>query len=154
MTSCPRRSAKRSQTPALGLTAGRRRISVKLSSWRKLFDRVLLSSKPIVLFSRSPKKHGMLTLCSFTAREASDAGRYQHVNVTARRRTSNRQHTTKSRRYGKANKISLNRGWSNGAHYGSVQEIRDPGMDIQYPVHKPPRIYQRGAPKRHWRVAL
>ena len=42
----------------------------------------------------------MLTLCSFTngVRESSDAaGRYQHDNVTAR--TSNRQHTTKLRRY-------------------------------------------------------
>ena len=40
------------------------------------------------------------------------------------------------------------------SHCGRVQEIRDPEVDIQYPIHKPPQTYKRGTPKRYRRVAL
>ena len=113
---------------------------MRSSNWRELLDRMLPSPKPNVLFSHTPKKHAMLTLCSFTSRvrEASDvAGRYhQHDNVTAR--TSDRQHTTKSRRYGSTHKISLNGGWSTLTHTTAVSkrsEILEWISNIPYTSH-------------------
>ena len=93
---------------------------MKLSSWRNLWDKMLLSPKLNVVIIhpyREKHWHTMLTLYSFTSgvSEASDpAGRHQHDDFSAR--TSNRQHTTKSKRNMSAYKIYTNHGWSTGTH--------------------------------------
>ena len=101
---------------------------------------MLLPPKLNVLFNHTAKRpgHAVLTLCSiFTSgiRETSDATkRYQRDYFTAR--TSNRQHTTKSRRYESKYKVSPNRGWFTHDAAGSKRsEILEWISNIPYTSH-------------------
>ena len=112
-------------------------------------DASVAEAQCIIQPVREKLRQAKLTLCRFPSgvREASDAaGRYQHDNVTAR--TSNRQYTTKSRRYVSAYKIFPTH-TAVGSKRSAILK-----MDIRYPVHEPPRTYQRGAPRRLWRMGV